>query len=429
MPTISPFSHPFYVMAKPAGPRCNLACRYCYYTEKTKYYAGETPKGNPEGIAEQSSATDRKNGRAARFSMPDELLERFVRQYIEAQTTPAVLFTWHGGEPLLRPISFYEKAIALQRRYAGGRVIDNCIQTNGTLITEEWCRFIRDNNFLVGISIDGPRRFHDAMRQNSFDKVMHAIDLCNQYDVQWNAMATVNSLNAGYPLEFYRFFRDIGCRYLQFTPVVERLAAAEHSVDSSSEPLKTLENSHSNDEEMLMPGLREGGAVTDFSVTPRQWGEFLCAVFDEWAANDVGEIFIQLFEAVAANYAGVAPGICSLSPTCGHSLALEHNGDLYSCDHFVFPEYFLGNINDEPMVSLAYSERQQNFARAKSTALPQQCRECRFLFTCNGECPRNRFVCDAHGQPFLNYLCEGYKMFFAHSEPWMCDFLHEYENI
>ncbi|MBP3510566.1 MAG: anaerobic sulfatase-maturation protein [Prevotella sp.] len=374
MTTATPFARPFYVMAKPAGSRCNLSCRYCYYLEKRKMY-------------------DETGG----FCMSDALLENFIRQYIEAQTAAEVLFTWHGGEPLLRPLAFYERALALQRRYAGGRHIDNCIQTNGTLIDDEWCRFFRDNGFLVGVSVDGPRRFHDPMRGGSFDSVMRGIGLLEKHGVEWNAMAVVNSLNVGSPLEFYSFFKSIGCRYLQFTPVVERRDASRS----------------------LMPGLSEGGMLTNTSVSPEQWGAFLCTLFDEWVRHDVGKIFVQLFDATLANWAGVPPGICSLAPVCGHSSAMEYNGDLYSCDHFVFPEYRLGNILTDTITSMMYGARQTAFGNAKRAMLPRQCRECEFLFACNGECPKNRFVRDRYGNPGLNWLCAGYHRFFTHAAPYM----------
>ena len=374
MSILQPFSRPFYVMAKPAGSRCNLSCSYCYYLEKKKMY-DET----------------------AGFCMSDDLLDLFTRQYIEAQTMPEVLFTWHGGEPLLRPLSFYEKALELQRRYAGGRRTDNCIQTNGTLLNDEWCRFFRDNGFLVGISIDGPRRFHEPMRGASFDRVLRGIDLLEKQGVEWNAMAVVNSQNVDCPVEFYRFFKSIGCRFLQFTPVVER-----------------MDCTHS-----LMPGTVEGGMMTSTSVSAGQWGRFLCGLFDEWLRADVGEIFVQLFDATLANWAGVPPGICSLAPVCGHSAVLEHNGDLYSCDHFVFPDYKLGNIRRDTITSMMYGQRQIAFGNAKRLSLPRQCRECGFLFACNGECPKNRFVRDRYGNPGLNYLCSGYHRFFSHAAPYM----------
>ena len=343
-------------MLKPIGSRCNLSCRYCYYLEKANLYPQQEP-------------------------LSEELLETFIQQYIEAQTMPQVLFTWHGGEPLLRPLSFYQRALELQQLYARGRQIDNCLQTNGTLLTDEWCEFLRENRFLVGISIDGPQIFHDAYRCHSFDKVMRGIQLLQQHSVEWNAMATVNHLNADFPVEFYRFFKDIGCQYLQFTPIVER---------------------------------ESRGQITDFSVTPEQWGRFLCGIYDEWVKEDVGQIFVQLFDATLANWAGEPPGICSMSPTCGRAAAMEANGDVYSCDHFVFPEYRLGNIRQQSLTAMLYGERQQQFGRNKSATLPRQCRECQFLFACHGECPKNRFLKDKYGEPGLNFLCKGYQQFFAH---------------
>ena len=356
-----PFGSPLYVMLKPVGSRCNLACQYCYYLEKGKLYPEQAP-------------------------LSEELLETFIRQYIEAQTMPEVLFTWHGGEPLLQPLSFYRKALELQQRYARGRQIDNCLQTNGTLLTDEWCEFLRENRFLVGISIDGPQTYHDAYRCRSFDKVMRGIRLLQKHNVEWNAMATVNHLNADDPVGFYRFFKEIGCQYLQFTPVVERV---ESRVES-------------------------GGQVRDISVTPEQWGRFLCGVYDEWKQKDIGQIFVQLFDATLANWAGEPPGICSMSPTCGRAAVMEANGDVYSCDHFVFPEYRLGNIRQQSLTEMLYGERQQQFGRNKHAGLPRQCRECRFLFACHGECPKNRFLKDKYGEPGLNYLCKGYQQFFAH---------------
>ena len=355
--TAIPFGSPLYVMLKPVGSRCNLACRYCYYLDKAHHE-----------------------------EMTEELLDEFVRQYLEAQTQPEVLFTWHGGEPLLRPISFYEKVLQIQQRYAHGRTIDNCLQTNGTLITKEWCQFFHDNRFLIGISIDGPQDLHDAYRvsnnrqQSSWQQVMRAIELLNQYDVMWNAMATVNHLTADEPQRFYRFFREIGCQFLQFTPVVER----------------------------------HQGKVADYSVSPRQWGNFLCGVYDEWVQQDIGEVYVQLFDATLANWVGEAPGLCSMSPMCGRCAAMESNGDVYSCDHFVFPEYFLGNIRTSTLTSMLYGESQQLFGRNKSALLSRQCRECPYLFACHGECPRNRFVDDCYGEPHHNYLCEGYRQFFRH---------------
>ena len=344
--------------------------------------------------------------------LSDALLETFIRQYLEAQTMPEVLFTWHGGEPLLRPQAFYERALALQRKYANGRHIDNCLQTNGTLLTDEWCRFLRDNRFLVGISIDGPQHLHDAYRhdrqgQPTWERVMRGIGLLQRHGVEWNAMATVNRANVDHPQDFYRFFKQIGCRFLQFTPVVERHRSRH---PSSSLPPR------------LLAGTEHGGELADFSVTPAQWGRFLCAVYDEWVQTDVGSLFVQMFDATLANWAGVTPSLCSLGTSCAHNAVMEADGSIYACDHFVFPEYRLGSIapssftlhHPPTLTSLLYGPRQQQFGRRKTAALPRQCRECRFLFACHGECPRNRFVADHYGEPGLNYLCEGYRQFFAH---------------
>lgn len=383
----APFSRPLYVMAKPAGSLCNLRCSYCYYLEKKKLYP-RSETGN-------------------RSFMSDALLEEYIRQYIEAQTMPAVMFTWHGGESLMRSPAFYRRVLQLQRKYArAGIRIDNSIQTNGTMLTDEWCRFFRDNGWLVGVSIDGPREFHDRYRRNqagtgSFDDVMRGIDMLNRHGVEWNAMAVVNDCNVGHPLEFYNFFKEIDCRYLQFTPVVERIAPDG------------------------LASADDGGscALAPFSVTPQAWGEFLCAVFDQWVRYDVGQMFVQIFDTTLANTAGVEPGLCSMGRTCGHAAVIEHNGDLYSCDHFVFPRYKLGNIRNKTIFEMMNSDRQIEFGQNKRDALPGQCRACRWLRLCNGECPKNRFAVTADGEPGLNYLCEGYRRFFEHTAPAMA-FMH-----
>lgn len=386
MSTFAPFARPLYIMTKPVGAICNLACDYCYYLEKSKLY-----QENPKHI------------------MSDELLEKFIKEYIESQTMPQVLFTWHGGETLMRPLSFYQKVMELQRKYARGRTIDNCIQTNGTLLNDEWCRFFHDNNWLVGVSIDGPQEFHDEYRKNkqgkpSFMKVMQGINLLNKHRVEWNALAVVNDFNADYPLDFYHFFKEIGCRYIQFTPIVERIFR--------------------HDDGRHLAAVEEGNneKLADFSVTPEQWGNFLCTIFDEWVKNDVGEYFIQLFDATLANWVGEQPGVCSLAKTCGHAGVMEFNGDVYSCDHFVFPQYKLGNIYSKTLVEMMYSDKQQQFGRNKFDSLPSQCKECQYLFACNGECPKNRFCKTASGEPGLNYLCKGYYQYFEHVAPYM-DFM------
>ena len=343
MSTYAPFAKPLYVMLKPVGAVCNLACDYCYYLEKAKLY-----KENPKHV------------------MSEELLEKFIEEYINSQTMPQVLFTWHGGETLMRPLSFYKRAMELQKKYANGRTIDNCIQTNGTLLTDEWCQFFKENNWLVGVSIDGPQEFHDEYRKNkqgrpSFHKVMQGINLLKKHGVEWNGMAVVNEYNADYPEEFYRFFKDLGCHYIQFAPIVERILP------------------HGDGRHLASLADGDDAPLADFSVSPEQWGNFLCRLFDLWVKEDVG-------------------------------------------DHFVFPEYKLGNIYQQTLVEMMYSERQQRFGQAKYDSLPHQCKECEWLFACNGDCPKNRFARTTDGEPGLNYLCAGYRQFFNHVAPYM-DFM------
>lgn len=379
----NPFAKPLYVMLKPAGAHCNLACKYCYYLEKNKLYPT-----------------------AQRHLMSDEMLEQFTREYIEAQTMNQVLFTWHGGEPLLRSIDFYRKALSLQQKYAGGRHIDNVIQTNGTLLTDEWCEFFAQNHWLVGISIDGPQPDHDHYRltaagKPSWKKVMQGIKLLKKHGVEWNAMAVVNAYNAYHPLEFYHFFKENGCQFLQFTPIVERLTRHEDG--------RTLASLADKDEISL----------SEASVAPEQWGYFLCAIFDEWVRKDVGKIFVEIFDCTLANWMGISPGICAYSKECGHAGVMEHNGDVYSCDHFVFPEYKLGNIHDHSLIDMLYGEQQQEFSRLKHSSLPRQCKECDMEFACHGECPKNRFMKDKYGDSGLNYLCPGYYHYYQHVAPYM----------
>ena len=379
----NPFAKPLYVMLKPAGAHCNLACKYCYYLEKNKLYPT-----------------------AQRHLMSDEILEQFTREYIEAQTMSQVLFTWHGGEPLLRSIDFYRKALSLQQKYAGGRRIDNVIQTNGTLLTDEWCEFFAQNHWLVGISIDGPQPDHDHYRltaagKPSWKKMMQGIKLLKKHGVEWNAMAVVNAYNANHPMEFYRFFKENGCQFLQFTPIVERLTRHEDG--------RTLASLADKDEIPL----------SEASVAPEQWGYFLCAIFDEWVRKDVGKIFVEIFDCTLANWMGISPGICAYSKECGHAGVMEHNGDVYSCDHFVFPEYKLGNIRDHSLIDMLYGEQQQEFSRLKHSSLPRQCKECDMEFACHGECPKNRFMKDKYGDSGLNYLCPGYYHYYQHVAPYM----------
>ncbi len=381
--TVYPFAEPLYVMAKPAGASCNLRCRYCYYLEKEILYSSKRT-----------------------HTMSDEVLERYIKDYIDSQTTAEILFCWHGGEPLLQPISFYKKALRLQKQYAPQRRISNSIQTNGTLITDEWAMFLKQNNFLVGVSIDGPQHLHDHYRTNStgrgtWELVMKGINCLNEHHVEWNAMAVVNNITTRNPLEFYQFFKSIKCRYIQFTPVVERII------------------NHADGRSLATPQDGDSAQLAPFSVNPKEWGQFLCTIFDEWVRHDVGEYFIQLFDSTLANWVGQPPSLCTMAKTCGHAGVMEHNGDVYSCDHFVFPEYKLGNIMSASIISMMKSQRQLNFGRAKQGTLPKQCQMCEWLFTCNGECPKNRFLKTPEGDIGLNYLCQGYQAFFSHVAPAM----------
>lgn len=383
--TFAPFAKPMYVMLKSVGSACNLNCTYCYYLEKEHLYPS-----------------------AKSQMMSDILLEKFTEEYINAQTQNEILFTWHGGEALLRPISFYKKALEFQKIYGRGRKIDNVLQTNGTLLTDAWCEFFKENNFLIGISIDGPQDFHDEYRRNkgglpTFVKVMKGIELLKKHGVEFNAMAVVNEYNADYPVEFYKFFKEIGVKYIQFAPIVERI------------------NVQGNGLKLTHPEEKEA-ELAEFSVSPIQWGKFLVGLFDEWIKEDVGKIYIQMFDSTLANWVGEQPGICTLARHCGHAGVMEFNGDVYSCDHYVFPEYKLGNINTDSLASMMYSEKQLKFGTDKYDTLPRQCRECEFLFACNGECPKNRFARTKDGEYGLNYLCAGWKMFYGHVAPYM-DFM------
>jgi uncharacterized protein len=359
----------FHVMAKPTGAQCNLDCAYCFFLKKESLYPDST------------------------FRMTDEVMESYVRQTIEAQL-PSI--AWQGGEPTLMGLDFFRRVMTIERKYLKpGQQIENTLQTNGILIDEEWCRFLRDHNFLVGLSLDGPRELHDAFRKDkagnpTFDKVVAAVRLMQRYGVEFNILCTVNALNSQQPLEVYRFFRDeLKAQYLQFIPIVER--------DNTT-------------------GHQEGTQVTARSVQPEAYGTFLNAIFDEWVARDVGTIFVPFFDTVLASYLYGSSSVCVLRPTCGESVALEHNGDLYSCDHFVEPKHLLGNILQTPLTELLTGEKQTAFGRAKSQHLPKTCQACRFLFTCHGECPKNRVLKTWDGEPGLNWLCAGLKAFFEHTE-------------
>lgn len=389
----SPLSFPIYVMAKPVGPLCNMDCEYCYYLEKEGLY---------------------KNRKGSKMS--DDLLERFTDAYINCQTAPFVQFTWHGGESLLRGIDFYRKALKFQEKYSRGREISNCIQTNGLLLNDEWCRFFKENNFLVGISIDGPEKLHDRYRKDcggrgTFARVMKGIEMLRKHQVDFNTLSVINDYNVRYPLDVYHLFKEIGSQYMQFSPVVERLGSRPDGLE-----LLTAAD-HPADTELA-----------SWSVGPTAYGDFYIEIFNEWVQNDVGRYFVQMFDATLAGMTGEQPGVCIYGKTCGHALAMEHNGDVYACDHFVYPEYLRGNINRETLVAMTLSEEQKRFGNLKQSALPGQCRNCRFLKLCNGECPKNRFAVTADGEPGLNYLCPGLQRYYTHVQPYMEFMAEELRN-
>ena len=379
--------HPIHLMPKPGGSACNLDCTYCYYLEKQKLYAA-----------------------SGRQEMSDELLEKYIRDYIATQPTDYVLFTWHGGEPLVRPMSFYERALRLQEKYAQGKTIENALQTNGTLLTLNWCNFLKTNNFLVGISIDGTQEQHDHYRlsrsgKGTWRQVMRGVEMLQRCGVDWNAMAVVNDYNAQDPLSFYRFFKSIGCDYLQFTPIVERIYRHPDGRQLAS-PIEGLTTAE----------------MAPFSVSPKQWGNFLCAIFDEWVRCDVGNFFVQIFDSTLAGWMGVPGSLCTMAENCGHATAMEHNGDVYACDHYVFPEFKLGNIMEKSLESMVFSEEQKTFGENKRKLLTQQCKMCEWRFVCNGDCPRTRFMKNKDGEWGHPYLCEGWQHYFEHVAPYM-DFM------
>jgi uncharacterized protein len=362
----------FHLMAKPAGSRCNCACDYCFYLSKGRLYPDSTPH------------------------MPDNVHRAYIEQLFEAHQVPRVTVAWQGGEPTLMGLDFFRRSVEYQLICAKpGTRIENTFQTNGLLLDDDWCRFFHKNGFLVGLSMDGPKDLHDAYRRDkaghgTFDRVLRAARLLQQHNVEFNILCSVNAKNADRPLDVYRFFRDeLGAQYIQFIPIVER----------------------DND-----TGYQEGDRVTDRSVRPDKWGSFLIEVFDEWVQYDVGRMFVLNIDGALAGWLGRAGTICIFGPTCGLGMALEHNGDLYSCDHFVEPKYFLGNILKTPLIELVHSEKQRKFGRDKRDTLPRYCLECDYLRLCNGECPKNRFVKAPDGEAGLNHLCEGYRAFFAHAD-------------
>jgi len=389
MRTLPPNAPPaFHLLAKPTGAVCNLDCKYCFFLSKEMLYPG------------------------SRFRMADELLETYIRQLLESHQVPEVNIAWQGGEPTLMGLDFFKRSVEYADKYRKpDQQILYTIQTNGTKIDDEWCAFFKEHNFLVGISIDGPRELHNAYRvdkggQGSFDQVMRGLEHLKKHQVDFNILCTIHAANQDYPLDVYHFFRDeLGAQYIQFIPIVERATPETLPVanmgwserSGGKRPLYT----------------QNGNLVTDRSVNAEQYGHFLNAIFDEWVRRDVGKVFVQMFDVALGSWVG-QHSLCVFSPTCGNALALEHNGDLYSCDHFVEPDYLLGNIRETHMIELIASDRQRQFGKHKLESLPRYCRECEVRFACHGGCPRERFIDTPDGEPGLNYLCAGYKLFFNH---------------
>lgn len=372
----------FQVILKPVGSACNMACSYCYYTKK-----------NGMGSS------------CGNHMMSERLLELFIRQLFNSHKADCISFAWHGGEPLLRGIEFYKKAVQLQRKYSGSRQVENSLQTNGLLVDKDWCRFFRENHFLVGLSLDGPEHVHDRYRRDrsgngTFSRVMRAMRLLQKYDVEFNVLSTINDYSARHPLEIYRFFREQEIHFMQFIPVVECL-----SQFTEKKQVPTVS-----------PGKRDGKLVTSWSVKPGDYGRFLTAIYDEWIARDVGRYFVPFFDAILGNWCKEKSSLCVIARECGKAPVLEHNGSVYSCDHYVFSEYRLGNIAQKSFWKLLFSERQKKFGEQKSEQLSSDCHRCGYLFLCHGECPKNRFAVSSSGECGGNYLCEGLKHFFRHTE-------------
>jgi len=386
---------PFSLMAKPVGSACNLNCTYCYYLEKEKLFPGEMHQR----------------------VMSEKLLETYITQTIYSSREPVVLFAWHGGEPIMRGMDFFKRVIQLQQKHGGGRVIENSLQTNGTTLTDEWCRFFSDHHFLVGLSIDGPEHCHDHYRvyrngHGSFTQCMRGLELLVKHKTEFNTLSVVHDYNSRYPEEVYRFLKSTGSRYMQFMPVVER-------IDGTAKP----------DEPRILPaGILKNGEITDWTVDPVDYGNFLIGIFDEWVRHDVGDYFVLTFDCVLENLMGVPPAVCVSARTCGHAGVVEYNGDVFACDHFVFPEYKLGNLNETSMEQMMNSPFQQQFGQDKRDTLPAYCIKCGFLDLCNGECPKNRIVNTPDGEPGLNYLCPGFRMFYKHAFPYFDFMANELRN-
>ena len=380
----------FNIMFKPAGSLCNLDCHYCYYLDKSEIYGGRE------------------------LVMSYEMLEKCIKEYISANDVQEVTFNWHGGEPLILGLDFYRKVVELEQKYCGDKLVHNTIQTNGTLMTPEFASFFKANDFLVGISIDGPEDIHDKYRKDkggapTFRKVMRGINLLYQVGVQYNTMTTVNKAGEGRGLEVYSFLRQLGTRFMQFMPVVEHV---RYPLSPSGKPLKKARP-------YIVDPSAEGAQISPWSVTARGFGKFMCDIFDWWVRNDVGQYFVNLFDCTLANWCGAQPGTCAYAETCGGNSVIEHNGDLYPCDHFVYPRYKVGNVMETSLREMMSSAMQSRFGIDKRNSLPYKCLKCKYFFACHGECPKHRFNKTESGETGLNALCEGYAMFYEHVTPYM----------
>ena len=381
---------PYAIIAKPIGPTCNLACTYCFYLEKRHLF--------------------QKN---SHFRMSDEVLEAFIRQYITSQDFPEVAFSWQGGEPTILGVNFFCKVVELQKRYADGKKISNALQTNGVLLDDEWCEFLTENQFLVGLSIDGPADLHDCFRVDkhqrpTFDRVMKGVGFLKKHNTQFNTLTVVNDINSRKPLKVYRFLKEVGEGFMQFIPLIELKPGKEAKalgLDLGMPPVRSKVNNES--------------AVSEWSVKPGKFGEFYTQIFNEWVRCDVGKVFVQFFDVALGNWMGSGSGLCVFAPTCGYASVLEHNGDLYACDHYVYPQYKLGNIQERSLNELMASNLQRQFGHNKLDSLPQNCIRCDVRFACNGECPKHRFQRTHSGGPQLSYLCSAYKRIFRHMDPYM----------
>lgn len=377
----------FNIMLKPAGSLCNLDCQYCYYLDKSEIYGGREPR------------------------MTLEMLEKVVEEYIKANEVDEVTFNWHGGEPTILGIDFYKKALEFEAKYAGDKIVHNTLQTNGTLITQEWADFLKANDFLVGISLDGPKDIHDRYRKDklgkpTFDRVMSALKIFRRTGVEFNTMSTVNKFSEGRGLEVYQFLKDEGSTYMQFMPVVEHVKYREGANRKTERPF-------------IVNPSTSGAILAPWSIGSAAYGKFMCDIFDYWVRSDVGRYYVNLFDATLASWCGAMPGTCVYARTCGGNAVIEHNGDLYPCDHFVYPEYLLGNIADTPIKTMMASSTQVKFGTDKRANLPLKCARCKWLFACNGECPKHRFNRTENGDTGLSALCEGYSAFFSHVAPYM----------